>query len=456
MNAKKGFVIIIVIAFLAILILIASIIVNLGCGEILQVRLKNDMASAYYVAVSGAEFMYANLKSREGQIVNWPQSISGTVQTRATGGLTIGTFSANANTVAQEVLGITSEGTVNGHKARITVKYGFGSTYTNGVPIGSIGAMELYGTRWWALRSWVRAEGPLESNSTITTNSYVQVSGEILQNQSFVPPHFWWRYNAATGSWTEKTIYDTNGDGQYLTDVNGDGSVTVEDAGGDEARIATFNADNTYSSDSVINDKDAFYTYYTAELNTAENLNIGPGQVNYYSGTQTFGPGDVPQGTTIIFVNGDANILFNDQNWAGGARDHTIVSINDITIVQPTNGSDDRMTLVAFGNVNTGGVIAFGGVRGNIVIYANEDFNAYYGGRTNGTIFAKDNVYVDTVLPIPGLLNRDLNRGTGDWADPASWPLGLPRGYLNASLSFSMKNETTSPPAGYVPRWQRY
>ena len=453
--AKKGFIIIIVIAFLAVLILIALVIANLGCGEILQVRLKNDLEAAHYVAISGAEFMYANLKSKEGQTVTWPQALSGTVKTKDTGGVTVGTFTATANTVQSEVFGIYCEGTVNGHKSRVTVKYGFGSSYTNGVPLGSIGPMVLQGTRLGGLRSWVRAEGPLESNSTIATNEFVKVSGEMLENQSFVPPHFWWKYNPSSGSWTEKILYDTNGDGSRLTDVNGDSSVTVDDALGDPERIAIFNADNTYTSDSAINDKDAFYTYYTYELDTAENLSLAPGESSYYSGTQTFGPGSVPTGTSIIFVDGDVDITYNDQDWSDGTRDHTIVSVSDITITQPTNGSDDRLTLVAYGDVSTGGVRAFGGSRGNIIIYANGDFNAYYGGRTNGTMFGKDGVLVDTVLPVPGLLNRDMNRGTGDWSDPANWPLGLPRGFLSASLAFSIKNEMMNPPSGYVPRWQR-
>ena len=108
------------------------------------------------------------------------------------------------------------------------------------------------------------------------------------------------------------------------------------------------------------------------------------------------------------------------------------------------------MTLIALGDVNTGGVVAFGGVSGNLVVYADGDFNAYYGGRTNGTIFAKGNIDVDTVLPIPGLLNRDLNRGTEDWSDPADWPLGLPQGYNRISLSFRIKDESIE----YVPVWQ--
>ena len=241
MDRPKGFVFIIVGAVLGVLIIIAVVVVGLGCGEILQTRLANDIASARYV------IMYANMKSKEGLDVTWPQSIpagDSNVRTRALGGTVIGTFSATANTVATDIFGIVSEGTVNGHKAKVTVTYGFDSPFTNGYPLGSIGSMSLSGTRWLFLRSWVRAEGPLASGSTITTNSYVQVSGALLENQNFVAPSFWWKYDPATGNWTSKATYDTNGDGDYITDTNVDGMVTIADAGGVPEQEAIFQADN--------------------------------------------------------------------------------------------------------------------------------------------------------------------------------------------------------------------
>lgn len=452
-NSKKSFIVIIVMALVAVIIIVAWVIVDLGCGEILQTRMRNDMISANYAAQAGAEMMYAKMKSLEGASVTWPQTIppgANTVNTQAVGGTTIGTWTAAANITGLNVFGIVSQGTVNGRSARLTVKYGFDASFTNGYPIGSIGPMTLTGHRFLGMRSWVRAEGPIASGSTITTNNYVQINGSTLENQSFAAADFWLKYNPSTGSWTSKAVYDTNGDTQYLTDVNGDGIITVDDAMGDAAKIAIFNADNTYSTDSEINNKDAFYTYYTTELNTALNLGIGPGESNYYPGDQNFGPNSVPAGTPIIFVNGDVNILFNNTAWWGADVNHTIVSMNDVAIVQPTNGSNDTLAIVAYGDVDTGGIIAFGGVRGNFIVYAGADFNAYYGGRTNGTIFAEGSVDIDTVWPIPGLLNRNVNKATVDWGDPVNWPLGLPPNYNMLSLAFRVLNEDSE----YRPRWQ--
>ncbi len=439
----NGFVIIIVVASLALLILTTWLVVNLGCSEILQTKHANDIAQASYAAASGAELMYAHLKSHEGQTVTWPHSLTGPVQTRVSGGTAVGSFTAVANTVTSNVFGIVSEGTVNGRKAKVAVRYGFDSPFTNGYPIGCLGPMDLKGTKWGALRSWVRVEGPLSSGSTITTNNVVTVSGELLENQSI----------AAASFWLGET-YDTNNDGQYITDVNGDGSVTVLDVA--EGQEAAFAADDI-TADSIIDDKDAFVYYYTSYLNQPSNnklnqpLGIAPGEVNYYSGDQTFDPTSVPAGTPIIFVDGNVNILFSDIDWWGADINHTIIATGDITITQPTNGAKDTLTLVSYGDVNTGGVRAFGGVRGDIVVYAHGDFNAYYGGRSDGTIFADGNVLVDTVEAIPGLLNRDINRGTLDWSDPANWPLGLPPSYNKISLSFRIQDEMTE----YIPIWQK-
>lgn len=449
MNMKKGFILIVVIAFLAVLIITAVVIVSFGCSEMIQTRARNDSAAAYYTAVSGAEMMFARLRSLVDTTVMWPQSISGHVNTQGAGSTSGNSFNATADTISQDVLGIVSEGIANGRHARVTVKYGFNSTFTSGFPIGCMGPIDLKGAKLLFLKSWVRAEGPIASGSTVTTNSVARVSGDILQNQSFQAPSFWQKYDTATSTWSSKAVGDTNGDGSYLIDITSDSQVTVADAGGDQAKIDIFTADDTYT-DGVVNEKDAYYTYYTSELNSALGLGIGPGEEHYYSGSQVFEPDSVPAGTSIIFVNGDVDISFSDTEWWGGAIDHTIVTMGDISIIQPTNGSDDVLTLVAYGDVTTGGVRAFGGVRGEFVVYANGNFNAYYGGRTDGTIFAKDGVLIDTVLPIPGLLNRDLNRSSLDWADPANWPIGLPPGYNRLSLIFTLTDES----ADYAPRWQ--
>jgi hypothetical protein len=104
------------------------------------------------------------------------------------------------------------------------------------------------------------------------------------------------------------------------------------------------------------------------------------------------------------------------------------------------------LTLVSYGDVNTGGLNIFGSVKGNIDIYANGDFNAYYGGTTNGTIMAKDNVYVDTVLPVPAFLNRNLNKGTDNWwNDPTQVPLGLPQSYNSIPATNTTLAEAQEP-----------
>ncbi len=455
LRSERGYIIIIVSAVLAIISIVGWAIVNLGCGEILQTRGRNDMVAAQYVAIAGAELMYAKLKSQEGRTITWPQTISQTsVKTLPTGGTTVGTFTAIANTISSSVFGIISEGIVNGRHAKVTVKYGMSSPFTNGYPMGAGGSMSLAGNKWFLFRSWVRAEGPIAAGGGITSNNYVQVSGDRLEHQTFETPSFWYKWNASSQQWEGKSVVtnaggsiiggDVNGDGQYIADTNGDGAITVEDCQADPAKIAIFNADNTYSSDGQVNDKDAFYTYYTSELNAKENLQIGPGQAYYYTGDQNFGPSSVPAGTQAIFVNGKTNILFSDTQWWGVACNHVVISMDDIAITQPCNGSNDTLTLVSYGDVDTGGVNLFARIQGNFVVYAKGDFGAYYGGSSNGTIFAEGNMDVDTVWPIPGLLNRDLNKGTVDWASSGNWPLGLPPNYNRISLNFSILNETTA------------
>jgi hypothetical protein len=439
---RNGFTLVIVISFLAVVVLVTWLIINIGCGEILQTRKSNDLAMAYYVATAGAEMMYANLKSKEGTVVSWPQTVPTADSTLTVGGVNIGSFTATATPVSQSVLAITSEGTVNGQKARAVVRYGFGPESTP-YPLGSTGPMDLNGTSWWIFRSWVNADGPLESASNVTKNNLVNVATNILENQPIAAPSFWL---GAT--------YDTNNDGQFVGDTNGDGVVTIADAGGVPAQIAAFAADDT-NGDGVVDSKDAFIYYYTVHLNNQLNLGIGPGQSHYYSGTQTFTPWSVPAGTPIIFVNGDVNILFNDQSWWGASQDHAIISTGTITIVQPTNGSNDRLSLIAYSDVVTGGVGLFGGIQGDIVIYAGNGFFAYYGGHTDGTIFTGGQMYIDTVLPIPGLLNRDLHRSSIDWTDTANLPLGVPPGYPSLSMAFVIKAEDVAPPTGYPPQWQR-
>lgn len=424
---RRGFVIIIVMAFLTVLVLVAWSVVDMGCGEILQVKARNDSLAAYYASISGAEMMYARLKNTSS--VNLPLTLTGNLMTRSTGGQTLGAFAVTADTSTVDMVGIVSEGTVRGHKTRVTVKYKFAPSYLNGSPIASLGPMELYGQKWWIFKSYVRSNADLVTGGTVTRNDYVQITGSISESESIETPSFLWKYNSASGAWSKKVAGV-----DYITDVTGaagggpDGKVTIVDALEDPFQEAIFNA-SELDGDGEFTDKDAFIAYYTEELNK-KDLGLAKTQPNHYEGTQTFGPGDVSSGKKIIFVNGNVNIMFNDQNWSTGACDHTIVSTGTIQIVQPVNGKDDRLTLVSYGDVITGGINLFGSVKGNIDVYANGAFNAYFGGTTNGTILAKESVYVNTVLPVPAFLNRNLNKGTDNWwNDPSNVPLGLPQRY---------------------------
>lgn len=426
MMKRRGFVIIIVMAFLTVLVLIAWVVVDIGCSEIMQTKMRNDSLGAYYAAISGAEMMYAKLNTSR---VNLPVTLTGNLLTHTPGGQVLGAFTTTADASTVDMVGVTSEGTMRGHKARVTVKYKFAPDYLNGSPLSSLGPMTLYGQKWLIFKSYVRSNAAIVTGGTMTSNSYVQITGSVSQGQPIETPSFWWKYNLASDTWSQKAVYDTHGTGDpsaYITDVNGDGRVNSSDVQpGQEAVFAA----NDVNSDGEVNSKDAFITYYTEELNK-KDLGLASGQSSHYEGTQIFGPGDVPSGKKIIFVNGDVNILYNDQNWSKGSCDHTIVSTGNITIVQPVNGLDDRLTLISYGDVSTGGVNFFGSVKGNIDVYANGDFNAYFGGTSNGTIMAKDNVYVDTVLPVPALLNRNLNKGTDNWwNDTTKVPLGLPQRY---------------------------
>ena len=196
-SKNRGFVIVIVMVFLMVLVLIAWVIVDMGCGEILQVRTRNEFLSAYYAAVSGAEMMYARLKNSSR--VDLPLSpLSGNLTTLGTGGQTVGTFTATADASTGDMVGIVSEGTVNGRKARVTVKYKFEEAYSNGSPVGSLGPMAMYGQRWWIFRSWVRSNSEILTGGTYTQNDYVQITGSISQNQDIETPTFWWKYDAVS------------------------------------------------------------------------------------------------------------------------------------------------------------------------------------------------------------------------------------------------------------------
>lgn len=466
LRSKKGFAILIALALVTVFLLIGSAIVTISCGEIIQSRGYNNSAYAYYVAVAGAERMYARLKSIQalGQTVTWPLRPSDLVNVAIQmDGVTAGTYTVTAELTGQaNEFAIVSKGTANNRTITVTAKYGYSSTYTNGVPIGSMGAMNFAGSRWFIFTSRVYADGPVESASTISPSAscpnsspYVQYNGDVVPNKSDLSsPSFWYKYDQSTGSWSQKQVYDTNGDGYYTGDTTGKGYVDANDCGGDPVKLANFNVDDI-NDDGRVDNKDAFTAYYTVELNAAHNLGINPGGPNYYSGDKILGPYTIPAGVSMIFVDGNVDILFNAQKWWPTASDVAVVSTNDITIVQPVNGSDDRMTLVAYNNISTGGINLgeLADVDGNIDIYANNNFTAILGGSTNGAIMAGGQTNVQTGLP-SFLFNRDINQGTDSWADPTRRPIGLPPGYATISRPFSIKAENLSA-AGYKPRWQK-
>jgi len=446
MNLKKGFIIIIVVASLAIIVLIILCLIEVGSSEILQTRVNNNIISAEYVAMAGAERMYGRLKSLQSSDVTWPQpTLTGAV---STGTLTTGNFTANANTFSSDVFAIVSQGVVNGRAVTVTVKYGYTASSTAPSTLGAGGSISLSGTHGTGnKKSWVHADGPLDSGHGITINDLVQVQGPMNENQTIAMPSFWLY-----------TKFDTTNTGFAYSD-GGTGSITRAEAlVQNPAMIATFDT-NDVNGDGVIDDKDAFYYYYTSYLDQPANnmlgqdLAIGPGDIYYFSGDQNFEPGSIPSGTPIIFVDGNVNILFNSSEWWGAACNNTIIATGTITITQPSNGGNDTLTLVAYGDVITGGEHSFGGVNGNLIVYTNGNFIADYGGKTNGTVLAKGDIIINTQAASGQgeNFNRDFKRLHGDWTEP----LGLPSGYRVVTIQFIIKDETGATGGSYKPMWQR-
>lgn len=437
MRKRQGFIIIIVVALTALTMLIAWAIVNIGLGEILQSRVRNDFQSAFYIASAGAEYMYATLKASS--VVTWAQTVSGTL---TVGGTAIGTFSATANTVSSNEFCIVSTGTVSGRSETVIVKYGFSANFTGGVPLGSIGDMTLEGASQPAK---LKIEGPAMSNGEIEQIGAVTIANGAMEHQHLQVPNFW------TGA-----TFDTNNDGSFAVDSDWDGVVTREEAIAQNMEPA-FNQDNVVNDDRV-SDKDAFYYYYTTYLNNAANnglgqdLGIGQGGTYYYSSDQSFNVNSVPNSVPIIFVNGNAAINQNDQNWQGSdVLNHTIVVMGDLNITQPTNRPGDVLTIVAYGNIYmTGEMGNQGGTIGDIIMYTNGNFVAENGGKTNASILAKGTLTINTIGDDQGKDHRMLNASTIDWTDPNARPLGLPPGYAVISSSFIIDNEST-----YKSIWQR-
>jgi hypothetical protein len=431
----RGFIMILVTVSLAILILSASIIVTLGCSELMATRVRNDMlVSAYYVAISGCELKYADMKATRQP--GWGTPVSGTI---AVGTNTIGTYSATATDMGSNTLAIVSNGTVGGHTATATVLLGYLQDYTGPLAVGSYGAVTLTGA---SNQAKLMMDGPAASStSTVTLSGRVIISGDPQTiNNSGVPK---------VSFWLGQT-FDTTGDSNYAYDTNLDGQVTADEAAAQQMQAA-FALDDA-NGDGVINERDAFVYYYTTYLNdpannrTGQSLNIGAGQSRYYNGDQTFGTGSIPDSVPIIFVNGNCTITEND----GATTDHTVVVTGNLTLYQPDNGPEDRNTYVVYGNVYTSGEMGHsGGTKGDLIIFANGNIDKQGGGKMNASIFANGTLNMNTAGDT-GKKHLMLSRLTETWSGGNS-PLGIPPGYPNEiTAGFSVKNQTSFPPV-----WQR-
>lgn len=452
-HSKKGFIIILVTVSLAVLILSASVIVAISCSELLATRVRNDLlVSAYYVAISGCERMYAHQKT----LTSLSTPISGTI---LVGSNTIGTYSAIVHDAGSNEFYIVSTGIVNGHTATATVKLGYLTDYSGPLAVGAYGAVTLNGS---STEAKIKMEGPVASSTTTPTLlGRTDISGDpqTISNTGTPKVEFWLPDDLNNNIYP-KTNRDTNADNNYLTDVYppvseehpvaGDGKITIEDAEGDPAKIEIFNNDNSYPSseggDAEINEKDAFFYYYTTYLNNSANLNIGVGESSYYSGDQTFGTSSIPDSVPIIFVNGNCTITGND----GATTDHTVVMTGNLTLTQPDNENGDRNTYVVYGNVSTSGEMGYsGGTKGDLIIFANGDIDKQGGGKMNASFFANGTLNIDTAGDT-GKSHLMLSRLTETW-DEGGGPIGIPPGYPDEiTTGFSIKNQTSYPPV-----WQR-
>lgn len=186
--------------------------------------------------------------------------------------------------------------------------------------------------------------------------------------------------------------------------------------------------------DGNVNERDDFIGYYTGWTDGGGTYHDGivPNDGNHrYIGDQDFNPSAASglADKDIIFVGdggvgspGNANILINAGWWGGGAKDLTVVATGDINITIPANGSDDRLTLIAWEDTNI--PLDLGSWHDvNLIMYANENVDIKFGGAINGTIVAGGDINIDTVLGIPS--NIDDRIITYDPRIEIDLPLGL-------------------------------
>ncbi len=324
------------IVFIMVLTPLVWVLINIGMSETVGSSKNVDILRAYYLAASGAEWMYARLKTMETKTVTWPQATqTGDVTIN---GVRVGTYTVSADALSSNIFAIVSEGRVTDaagtvlSRASLHVKYRFtSSSDLVGLPLGASGDMQLYGSSIFGFKSWVRVEGPVWAGGGFDINDYVKITGEAAGNQTIPQVSFWLGAR-----------FDTNNDSVYAADLNSDGIVTWAEAEAQgTAYEEAFNNDDIYNHDgvnpatNVIDNNDAMYYYYTTYLNNLMGLQIGPGEANYYSGDLALYPGSVSDSVQVIFATGNIDITLNDQDWADGAMDHTIIAMNDITKSSP-------------------------------------------------------------------------------------------------------------------------
>ncbi|MCM8761601.1 MAG: hypothetical protein NC938_01935 [Candidatus Omnitrophica bacterium] len=438
-RSSKGFIIILVTVSLAVLILSASVIIGIGCSELMATRIRNDLLiSAYYVAISGCERMYAYLKTLTTS-PDWNTTKSGSI---SVGSNTIGTYSARAYQEDEDEFYIVSTGTVNNHTATATVKLGYLVDYTGPLAAGAYGAVTLIGA---SNQAKIKMEGPVVSGtSEVSEQGRVDISGDpaTIDNAGTPEIHFWLG-----------TPFDTNNDSNYVTDTNSDGIVTRQEAIAQD-KESVFNADNAYNnSDDEITEKDAFYYYYTTYLDNAANnplhvdLNISPGETYHYVGDQTFTDTSITDGVPIVFVDGNCTVTNND----GATDNHTLVVLGNLTLNQPDNDAkNDRNTYVVYGDVYTTGEMGHsGGTKGDLIIFATGNIVKDGGGKMNASFYCNGTLTINTGGDT-GKKHLMMSKLTQDW-DVVGAPLGIPDGYPDEfTTGFSVKNQTNYPPV-----WQR-
>jgi len=477
---QKGFVLVLVLSLLTLSVIAGMSFCSLTYNEIRIARTLIDKTKAFYIAESGLEDTCAYLKAQgDNQAGVWESYNGHPLYPRYTYRTLLaftrdvgdGSYTARAYTKDDSVteLSVESTGTVNNSSVTIITTYSKGpkNPFENALAAG--GDITLLGHRQKILflwkNSWVEVNGPVTANGTITTNERVMVNGTQTPSAQLPMPQFIETKQADLNGdgITETYQIDLNRDGSYnpdpsdinydtnpinqtfygsgtRVDKNGDGNITKGDnpysSSGDTPENhpyqdwnAEFDADDVID-DEVITEKDGFKYYYTNTLNNRDasnHLDIGVGESNYYSGDQSFGPlgSEIDPDTNIVFVEGDATVYLNAQSWWDGSKDLAIVSTGDATVVQPTTGSDDRLTVISYGNIYTGGLDIFGLLDGNSILYSYNDINAYYGGVTTGAMVAGNNAYVDTVLTsFLGFFNRTINYNADMVVAPP--PIGMP------------------------------